>query len=40
MTAYDPWRSLSELQNEMNRLFADRLGDAGAAYIDFRAGDP
>jgi HSP20 family protein len=38
MTAYDPWRNLSELQNEMNRLFADRLGDSGAAAEGPRSG--
>lgn len=24
---YDPWRTISQLQNEMNRLFEDQLGD-------------
>ncbi len=25
LVRYDPWRNLTDLQNEMNRLFADRL---------------
>jgi HSP20 family protein len=38
---YDPWRTLSQLQNEMNRLFEDRMGteeggDNGMVAADWR----
>jgi len=38
---YDPWRTLSQLQNEMNRLFEDQLGseegtESGMVATDWR----
>lgn len=38
---YDPWRTISQLQNEMNRLFEDQLGseettDTGMVATDWR----
>ncbi|MEF8793342.1 Hsp20/alpha crystallin family protein [Thiohalorhabdus sp.] len=38
---YDPWRTLSQLQNEMNRLFEDQLGsdeapESGMVAADWR----